>query len=244
MPAWPKTVTSCGARSRSARWSALSSSRSSCSRPIIGVASVARSARAARSGASASHTSVGAERPRSVTAGRAANLIAARVSAYVVPHTSTPPGGATACMREAVLTTSPATIACPPSRAAATSTSASPVATPTRKRRSPANPVSTRCSSSPARTHRSASLSVATGAPKRAITASPMYFSTTPPYCPTTRRAAEKKPVCMPRTSSGSLLSTYGVKSIRSTNSTLIRRRSSCGAVAWTAATAAPHAVQ
>jgi hypothetical protein len=42
----------------------------------------------------------------------------------------------------------------------------------------------------------------------RALTASPMYFSTTPPYWPTTRRAAEKKPVCMLRTSSGSARST------------------------------------
>lgn len=104
----------------------------------------------------------------------------------MVPQTSTPPGGATDCIREAVLTTSPATMACPPSRAAATSTSASPVATPTRNRNSVlpvgANRVSTRCSSRPARTQRSASVSVAIGAPKSAITASPMYFSTTPPY--------------------------------------------------------------
>src|SRR5690606_31394390 len=155
---------------------------------------------------------------------------------YVLPQTSTPPGGARDCSRKAMFTTSPATLACPPSRAAARSTMASPVATPSRNRSPPAcsgaNRASTRCSSSPARTHRSGSVSVATGAPNSAITASPMYFSTTPPYCAMTRRVAEKKLVCTRRNSSGSVRSAYGVESTRSTKSTLTRRRSSSAAVA------------
>ncbi len=52
---------------------------------------------------------------------------------------------------------------------------------------------SARCRSSPARTARTASASVATGAPKSTIAASPMNFSTTPPYWRTTRRTAAKK---------------------------------------------------
>ena len=173
------------------------------------------------------------------------------VAAYVVPQTSTPPAGATDCSRNAVFTTSPATIACPPSRAAVRSTSASPVATPTRKRMPAASaetkPARTRCSSRPARTQRTASVSVATGAPKSAITASPMYFSTTPPYWPTTWRAAAKNLVCIWRTSSGSARSAYGVKSIRSMNRTLTRRRSSWSASPFDGCrspTGAPHPVQ
>ena len=207
-----------------------------------------------RAGRSASQTSVGVERPRRVD--RRALLVARcrRWSARsVVPQTRTPPGGASDCSREAVLTTSPATIACPPSRAAATSTSASPVATPTRKlqpvgrRRGRSGPVPAAAPGRPVRSA-AASVSVATGAPNSAITASPMYFSTTPPYWPTTRRAAAKNPVCSPRTSSGSERSTYGVKSIRSTKSTLIRRRSSCEgaprAPPPVPPTLTPHAVQ
>ncbi len=42
---------------------------------------------------------------------------------------------------------------------------------------------------------RTASASVATGAPNSTIAASPMYFSTTPPYWRTTRRTVAKKSV-------------------------------------------------
>jgi hypothetical protein len=46
--------------------------------------------------------------------------------------------------------------------------------------------------SSAARTARSASSSVATGVPHTAITASPMNFSTVPPYSPISRRQMSK----------------------------------------------------
>ncbi len=100
-----------------------------------GVEPVSRAGWLRRIGAMASHTSVGVERPRRVTGGCAAQLIDDLARAYVMPQISTPPAGASDWRRDAVLTTSPATIAWPPSRAAATSTIASPVATPTRKRR-------------------------------------------------------------------------------------------------------------
>ena len=79
----------------------------------------------------------------------------------------------------------------------------------------------------PARTQRTASVSVATGAPNSTIAASPMYFSTTPPYWRTIRRTVAKKSVWCARTVSGSVCSANGVDPIASMNSTLTRRRSS-----------------
>jgi hypothetical protein len=97
--------------------------------------------------------------------------------------TSTVPGSANDSTREAVLTASPITI---PVWTAPTSTAASPVRMPTR---SCSSGIDRRCASSatavamsrPARTERSASSSRATGAPQKAITASPMNFWIVPP---------------------------------------------------------------
>ena len=82
--------------------------------------------------------------------------------------------------RAAVLTTSPAAIPSPASGRASTVTSASPVLTPMRTS-TPARPPAHSRIASAARTARSGSSSCATGAPKIAITASPMNFSTVPP---------------------------------------------------------------
>ena len=93
-----------------------------------------------------------------------------------------------------MFTVSPATI---PSFAAPSVTATSPVTTPDRAA-NPGTPVSApSCAtaltrSSAARTARSASPSAATGVPHTAITASPMNFSTTPPYRPITVRATSK----------------------------------------------------
>src|SRR5581483_2276077 len=92
---------------------------------------------------------------------------------------ATVPGSAADCTRDAVLTRSPATSPWP---AASSVTAASPVTTPARAC-SPASRVATASTrSSAARTARSASSSRAVGAPHTAITASPMNFSTVPPY--------------------------------------------------------------
>ncbi len=85
-----------------------------------------------------------------------------------------------------MFTTSPATIPSPCSGRAPRLTIASPVFTATRTARSwPGrsllSSVSASTIRSPARTARSASSSWATGAPKTAMTASPMNFSTVPP---------------------------------------------------------------
>jgi hypothetical protein len=59
------------------------------------------------------------------------------------------------------------------------------------------------------------------------MAASPMNFSTTPPYWRTTWRTVAKNSVCWACTISGSACSANGVEPITSTNSTLTRRRSS-----------------
>ncbi len=106
------------------------------------------------------------------------------VSSRVVSSTHTCPGAAADCTRAAVFTASPATIPC---WVAPTVTATSPVTRPTRIARSGTPTVSpsdatASTSSSPARTARSASSSCAVGTPQTAITASPMNFSTVPPY--------------------------------------------------------------
>ena len=93
-----------------------------------------------------------------------------------------------AWMRDAVLTRSPATM---PWLTAPMVTAASPVSTPARAWavvRAPGRAAcgSTSTRSRAARTARSASSSCAVGAPQTAITASPMNFSTVPPYRPMT----------------------------------------------------------
>ena len=102
----------------------------------------------------------------------------------VAASTITPPTGAAPWRRAAVLTTSPATIPSPRSGRAPRATTASPVVTAARtatSRPSPRSPSMVSRMRSAARTARSASSSCAMGAPKTAMTASPMNFSTVPP---------------------------------------------------------------
>ena len=90
--------------------------------------------------------------------------------------------GAAACSRAAVLTTSPAAMPSPSLGRAPSVTSASPVLTADPHLQLVALLVATQSRiASAARTARSGSSSCATGAPKSAITASPMNFSTVPP---------------------------------------------------------------
>ena len=97
----------------------------------------------------------------------------------VASPTRTVPGSATDWSRAATLTRSPATM---PWLVAPIVTAASPVSTPARAWMPGPRRGTTSTSSSAARTLRSASSSWATGAPQTAITASPMNFSTVPPY--------------------------------------------------------------
>ncbi len=106
--------------------------------------------------------------------------MASAVARWVDSPTSTVPGGARLCRREAVLTRSPATIPCP---AAPMVAAASPVRTAARSWSGcPASVMvlTAETRSRAARTARSASSSWATGTPHTAMTASPMNFSTRP----------------------------------------------------------------
>ena len=84
--------------------------------------------------------------------------------------------------------------------------------------------------------------SAATGAPHTAITASPMNFSTTPPYRPITVRATSKYRDSSSRTASGSRDSDSGVNPTTSQNSTEQTRRSATRSWLGQAADAAPPA--
>jgi hypothetical protein len=143
--------------------------------------------------------------------------------ATVASSASTSPGAAADWSREAVFTMSPATIAWFP---APTVTAASPVTTPARAARSCPMLSTPRTTSSAARTARWASSSWATGVPQTAMTASPMNFSTVPPWWTIDDAARSKYPCCSSRTCSGSRPDANAVKPTRSTKSTVTRRRS------------------
>jgi hypothetical protein len=70
---------------------------------------------------------------------------------------------------------------------------------------------------------------VAVGVPQTAITASPMNFSTTPPYRAITVRATAKYSDNNSRTASGSQASDSGVNPTKSQNNTEHTRRSAVG---------------
>ena len=144
-----------------------------------------------------------------------------------------------------------------PSPTAPRFTATSPVTTPARAA-SPGTPAPAPSSataatrSSAARTARSASPSVAAGVPHTAITASPINFSTIPPYRPITVRARSKYSDSSSRTASGSRASDSGVNPTTSQNSTEHTRRSATGPAPVAATTAglaatastAPHSPQ
>ena len=233
MPAGPDTRTSRGTRRSAAAWKSSLIVRSSASRPVSGASRPSTrcepptpaSTRVAR------HKRTGSALPLSWCSPASAKPTALPARRYVVPSARTCPGSAAAWTRAAVFTASPATI---PSPTAPRVTATSPVTTPARADRSGASAsalssVTAATKSSAARTARSASPSVAAGAPHTAITASPMNFSTTPPYRPITVRATAKYRVSNSRTASGSRDSDNGVNPTTSQNSTEHTRRSATG---------------
>ena len=162
------------------------------------------------------------------------------VATNVPAPTATPSTGACDWIRAAVLTTSPVTIPSPASGRASSATSASPVFTPTRTDSDMpgsavfSSPMTSRIANA-ARTARSASSSCATGAPKTAITASPMNFSTVPPYASIRSRTRRWYGSTRAWTSSGSADSDAAVKPTRSqkrTDTTFRSRAPEAAAVA------------
>ena len=143
---------------------------------------------------SARHNGVSPSLPFSSKEPASSKTTVSSVARRVASPTYTVPGGALDWTRDAVLTRSPATMPCP---SAPIVTAASPVSTPARARSSWAptsspSAVTAETRSSAARTARSASSSVAVGVPHTAMTASPMNFSTVPPYTPMIRRQMSK----------------------------------------------------
>ena len=179
MPGTPTSVTSCADCSVRARWKASASMPRSRSRPTSGVRNFCSTSLPKRErAATASQTLTGSDFPFASTEGASWYSIACRVARYVPSPTRIPFTGAALCSRAAVLTTSPETIPSPSTARAPSATSATPVLTAVRIWSS--SPIESRIASA-ARTARSGSSSWDTGAPKIAITASPMNFSTVPP---------------------------------------------------------------
>ena len=188
IPGTPTSVTSCGVRSWRARSNASRSTVSSRSRPTSSVrASCATSTPKRERAACACQTAIGSVFPFASTATAGACSIAPRVARYVVSSTRIPFTGAAAWRRAAVLTTSPEAIPSPASGRASSRISASPVVTAIRTCASSLPRAHSRIASA-ALTARSGSSSCATGAPKSAMTASPMNFSTVPPWCSSSER--------------------------------------------------------
>ena len=188
MPAGPMTDTSRARPSRAVAWKRSLSNRSSSSRPTNGASSVSARFRPPRSATTrtARQAATGASLPLSVRSPAGSKTMALSAASREASPTSTVPGSAAPWRRLAVFTMSPATR---PWFVAPIITAASPVTTPARAWIPGPSWRTASTSSRAARTARSASSSWAVGAPHTAITASPMNFSTVPPYRPITCEA-------------------------------------------------------
>ena len=185
--------------------------------------------------------------PFSVSGAMASASTAWPTSATVSRPSSTSPAGAACSSRAATLTMSPL-VYTPPSASAPVT--ASPVLTPiliasstprSRWSSSRRTPTSSRISAA-ARTARSASSSCATGIPNTAMTASPMYFSTIPPWRSITSRMCSDQRCIAQRSVSESTRSPSAVEPTTSAKTTVTSlRRSRTGSAP---ASEAPQAAQ
>ena len=175
------------------------------------------------------HTSSGAALPLTIDAGSGSVSKRCRTARKVASPITMESRGARHCIREVVLTTSPAT-ASPTCGPVPKETTASPVLTAMRTamvgslRRS-SSIVRRICNA--ARTARTGSSSWAIGAPNTPITASPMNLSSVPPNRSRSLLTPAWKGTNVRRTSSGSARSERSVKPTRSTNRIVTTRRSS-----------------
>lgn len=185
--------------------------------------------RGAPVGSAGRQSSTGSGRPATLTGASRRYDTREPVARRVASVTATVPAVACDCTRQAMFTTLPVAMPWPPS-AAPGSTTASPVAMPTRARsRWPCE--KRRCRSAaticiPARTARKACRASAPEAPKTAITASPMYFSTMPPHRRMISATQRKYSVCTTCSVSGSKRAESSVNPAMSTKRTVIVRRS------------------
>ena len=191
MPAAPITLTRRTRFSRPVAWKSSFRSRISSSRPTKGASSASERPRPPRSATTrmARQAASGADFPFMSRSPADSNAIAALEARMVGSSTRTDPGSATDWSLDAVLTRSPATM---PWFVAPSVTAASPVRMPARAWIPGPRPRTASTRSRAARTLRSASSSCAVGAPHTAMTASPMNFSTVPPYRVMTSAARSK----------------------------------------------------
>ncbi len=165
------------------------------------------------------HAQTGCASPRSSTGPSSSISKRPRVSRCAAGPTSTAPASAACWRRAATLTASP--VAKVESESSATTSPASIPARATRPRSSTESMIA-----SAARIARSASSSCATGTPNAAITASPAYFSTVPPWSRMLREARSKNWFTLRRATSGSAPVTSAVESTMSTKRTVASLRS------------------
>ncbi len=196
IPGGPKAVTSRGARSASAASNADRTRASSSRRPTSGASSLRSKAGAPSTTRTSRCAGTGSGFPFAATGSTGSTSTASRASWSVGSPRRISPGSAACSSRAATLTASPVTRASP---APATTW---PVLTPIRASKPSA--VTASRSSTAARSARSASSSWSTGMPNTAITASPMNFSTVPPWRSRAIRASSKYRAWRLRSASGS----------------------------------------
>ncbi len=167
--------------------------------------------------AAAGSAGTGSAFPRSRSGSIASTSAAAPTRSTVGRPSSTSPGCAACSSRAAMLTASPV------ARRSSVPVITSPVMTPMRPSRPSAGSASR--ISAAARTARSASSSCSSGTPNTAITASPMNFSTVPPWCSTITFMRSKYAASTARCRSGSSCSPSAVEPTTSQNSTVTTLR-------------------
>ena len=185
------------ARSSTARRNACSSRRSSRPRPTRGESSLRANPGAPATTASSRHAETGSAFPFKESGSRGSTSTAFLTRRCVASPIRISPGLPEDSSRCATTTASPVAKDCPSAASPATT---SPVLMPVRtassmpnsRRSSSFSSASASRSSAAARTARRASSSCTTGTPKTAITASPMNFSTVPPWCSRTRLTSMK----------------------------------------------------
>jgi hypothetical protein len=196
-PAAPSTVTRTGARSATARSKHASSRASSSCLPTKGVSKRRSNGGAPSRTAGSRYAGTGSALPLRSSGAIGSSSTASRTRRLVSSPSRIAPGAAACSRRAATLTASPVAKNSPPAESPATT---SPVLMPVRTssvsprscESSSFRPASASRISAAARTARRAPSSCSSGIPKTAIIASPMNFSTVPPWRSNTVRISSK----------------------------------------------------
>ena len=175
---------------------------------------------------------IGSDLPFITSGSTGSAATASRTRRIVSPPSRTEPGSAACSSRAATFTASPVTSVCPCGSPATTSPVLTPIRaaseTPWSRSSSLLSTTSASHISPAARTARSASSSCTFGTPKTAITASPMNFSTVPPWRSSAARISSKYRDMTRRSDSGSSRSPIAVEPVTSQKTTVTVLRVSC----------------